>query len=168
MTRYFIFGFILVGLVSSNQRLYGESEAPSPSPPDHIMVMDSDLTWAEGPASLPKGAKFAVLEGNPSQSGEFTMRIEVPANYKIAPHWHPAIEHVTVISGSFYMGLGETFDAAKASKMDVGGFAAMAVGTRHFAFTKDEGAIVQLHGMGPWGITYVNPTDDPRKETPTP
>ncbi|NKB69036.1 MAG: cupin [Candidatus Latescibacteria bacterium] len=127
------------------------------------MVAADALTWKEGPASLPKGAKFAVMEGNPSQAGEFTMRLKVPANYKIAPHWHPAIEHVTVISGSFYMGLGEMFDAAKASKMDVGGFAAMAVGTKHFAFTKDEGAIVQLHGMGPWGITYINPTDDPRK-----
>lgn len=163
MIRYFLCGLIFAELVSTNLVVYGEGEKP-----DHAMVAPGTLTWKEGPPSLPKGAKFAVLEGNPSKSGEFTMRLKVPANYQIAPHWHPAIEHVTVISGSFYMGLGEKFDAAKARKMDVGGFAAMAVGSRHFAFTKDDSAIVQLHGMGPWGITYVNPTDDPRKETPNP
>ena len=168
MTRYFLCWLIVVGLVSTNPMVYGEGEKASPNKPAHIMVQSDQLTWKEGPASLPKGAKFAVLEGNSSAPEEFTMRLDVPANYKILPHWHPAIEHVSVISGSLYMGLGEKFDAAKAKKLEMGGFAAMAVGTRHFAFTKDEGAIIQLHGMGPWGITYVNPADDPRKETPSP
>lgn len=163
MIRYFLCGLILAGFVSPNSMVYGEGEKP-----DNVMVQSDQLTWKAGPASLRQGAQFAVLEGNPSAPEEFTMRLKVPADYKILPHWHPAIEHVSVISGSFYMGLGEKFDAAKATKLEMGGFAAMAVGTRHFAFTKEEGAIIQLHGMGPWGITYVNPTDDPRNETPNP
>jgi hypothetical protein len=130
---------------------------------DHIMVVPKDLTWKEGPASLPKGAMSAVLEGDPTKEGPFTMRLKLPANYKVPPHWHPAIEHVTVVSGSFYMGLGEVFDEAKVTKLPVGGFAVMQIGTRHFAFTKEE-ATIQLHGIGPWGINYVNPADDPRNK----
>lgn len=129
------------------------------------MIVPADLTWVDGPASLPKGVKSAVIEGDPTKAGPFTMRVKLPANYTIPPHWHPAIEHVTVLFGSFYMGLGETFDESKAGKLPVGGFAVMAIGTRHFAFTKDEEAIIQLHGLGPWGINYVNPNDDPRKKT---
>jgi quercetin dioxygenase-like cupin family protein len=128
------------------------------------MVLPTDLTWKDGPVSLPTGARFATIEGNPSEAGPFTMRLQLPPNYKIPPHWHPAIEHVTILSGAFYMGLGERFDEAKAKKLPVGGFAVMAIGTRHFALTKEEGAVIQLHGIGPWGIHYVNPADDPRKK----
>jgi len=126
------------------------------------MVVPTNLTWKDGPGSLPKGAKVAVLEGDPAKAGPFTLRFNLPSNYKIPPHWHPAVEHVTVISGTFSMGLGETFDETKASQLPVGGFAVMEIGTRHFAFTKENGATVQLHGVGPWGINYVNPEDDPR------
>jgi ChrR Cupin-like domain len=128
----------------------------------HIMLVPSDLKWKDGPASLPGGAKFAVIEGDPSKAGPFTMRFKLPANYIVPPHWHPAIEHITVISGTFYMGIGETFDESHAVKLPAGGFAVMAIGTRHFGFTK-EGTVIQVHGVGPWGITYVNPKDDPRK-----
>jgi len=131
--------------------------------PDHIMITSTDLTWVDGPASLPKGTKSAVLEGDPAEEGPFIMRAKVPANWKVPPHHHPAIEHVTVISGSLYMGLGETFDESKASKLPTGGLAVMAIGTRHFAYTK-EAAVIQIHGIGPWGITYINPADDPRNQ----
>ncbi len=137
-----------------------ETRAHDPS--DHLMVLPGSLTWKDGPASLPAGVKFVILEGDPSKPGPFTMRLQLPPNYKVPPHWHPAIERVTVLAGAFSMGLGEWFDEAKATKLPVGGFAVMAIGTRHFAFTKEEGAIIQLHGIGPWGITYVNPADDPR------
>ncbi len=130
----------------------------------HILLLPGDLTWSEGPASLPKGTKATVLEGDPAKAGPFTMRLTLPANYKVPPHWHPGIEHVTVLSGSFYMGVAEVFDESKAKKLLVGGFAAMEIGTRHFAFTKEE-ATIQLHGIGPWGITYVNPADDPRTKS---
>lgn len=130
--------------------------------PDHIMLTEPELKWVDGPPALPPGAKLAVLEGDPAQPGLFTMRIKVPANYKVPPHWHPADEHVTVISGGFFMGLGEKFDEKGMKELPPGGFAVMATGTRHFAMTKKE-AVVQVHAMGPWGINYVNPADDPRQ-----
>ncbi|HXF48810.1 MAG TPA: cupin domain-containing protein [Verrucomicrobiae bacterium] len=130
--------------------------------PDHIMLIEPELKWVDAPPALPSGAKLAVLEGDPAQAGPFTMRIKVPANYKVAPHWHPADEHVTVISGGFYMGLGDKFDEKVMKELTPGGFAVMATGTRHFAMTKKE-TVVQVHGIGPWGINYVNPADDPRQ-----
>lgn len=130
--------------------------------PDHIMLTGPELVWKDAPPSLPPGAKLAILEGDPGQPGLFTMRIKVPANYKVPPHWHPADEHVTVISGSFFMGLGEKFDEKGMKELPPGGFAIMVTGTRHFAMTKKE-AVVQVHAMGPWGINYVNPADDPRQ-----
>lgn len=163
MTRSF--GFIIVSaLLVCLAPLAAQEKMAGHAQPDHIMVVPSDLTWKDGPASLPKGVKSAVTEGDPTKPGPFTMRLKFPANYRIPPHWHPAIEHVTVLSGSFSMGLGETFDESKTTRLPVGGFAVMQVGTRHFAFTSEE-TTVQLHGVGPWGITYVNPKDDPRNQT---
>jgi hypothetical protein len=160
--RKLVFLFLFVGLAAiiSNPMLYAQVDHKGQG---HVMVVPDGLTWGEGPASLPQGAKIAVIEGDPSKEGPFTMRGKLPANYKIPPHSHPGIEHVTVISGAFYMGLGETFDESKATKLPAGGFAVMDIGTKHFAFTKEE-TIVQIHGIGPWGINYVNPADDPRNK----
>ncbi len=129
--------------------------------PDHIMKAPADMKWKDGPASLPEGVQYTLIQGDWTKEGPFTARLKFPADYKIPPHWHPAIEHVTVIKGSFHMGTGEEFDRDKTHKLPVGGFAMMNIGTRHFAFTTEE-TIVQLHGIGPWGITYVNEEDDPR------
>ena len=130
--------------------------------PDHIMVTPDDYDWADGPASLPPGARAMVIEGNPKAEGAFTLRLWLPANYDIAPHYHPADEHVTVISGSLYMGMGESADPEAAQALPPGSFAMMKAGTRHYAFTREE-TIIQLHGIGPWGLTYVDPADDPRE-----
>lgn len=168
MSNYFSLRVFLVGLtlIVPALVLHAQEKAAEKAgehPRDHIMVVPTDITWKDGPASLPKGVKSAVVEGDPMKAGPFTMQLKLPANYKVPPHWHPAIEHVTVLSGSFHMGLGEVLDEFKATKLPVGGFAVMAIGTRHFAFTKEE-ATIQLHGIGPWGITYVNPSDDPRNK----
>jgi hypothetical protein len=148
--------------------------APAPAVPameehasTHVMMAATELKWVDAPPSLPKGAKVAILEGDPSQPGPFTMRVQVPAMYKIAPHWHPAIEHVTVISGEVYMGSGEKLDEKLAKKLPAGGFAVMPPKYAHFFFTKKK-AVVQVHGIGPWGITYINPADDPRTAGATP
>ena len=159
--RVFLTGFILIVPALLLHAQEKAAEKAGEHQPDHIILVPTDFTWMDGPASLPKGVKSAVVEGDPTKAGPFTMRLKFPANYKVPPHWHPALEHVTVISGSFHMGLGEVFDESKATKLPIGGFAVMAIGTRHFAFTKEE-ATIQLHGIGPWGITYVNPADDPR------
>jgi len=129
---------------------------------DHMMATPDELKWVDVP-SLPPGAKLAVIEGPLNQAVPVTFRVKFPANYQLPAHWHPAIEHVTVISGTFNMGMGDKLDRAKTKALSAGAIAIMQPKTTHFAWTKDE-TIVQVHGMGPWGVTYVNPGDDPRKQ----
>lgn len=128
----------------------------------HVMVSPAELKWADVP-SLPPGVKIAVIEGPLNEAVPITFRLKFPADYKLPAHWHPGIEHVTVMSGTFNMGTGDKFDAAKTNPLSAGSVAIMAPRTQHFAWTREE-AIVQVHGMGPWGINYVNPADDPRKK----
>jgi hypothetical protein len=128
-----------------------------------IVALPSAVTWGPAPAVLPAGAQAAVLEGDPSKPGPFTLRLLLPADYRIPPHYHPAIEHVTVLKGTFFVGMDQTFDPSKVSELPTGTFAALQPGVRHFALTKGE-AIIQLHGVGPWGLIYVNPADDPRNK----
>lgn len=131
---------------------------------DHIMKVPKELEWNAGPVSLPSGSKVAMIEGDPSKAGPFTLRLQLPPNYEIPPHWHPAIEHVTVLEGEFSMGAGEKFDKAKATILPQGGIAVMPIKFKHYAFTSDKLTTIQLHGIGPWDIIYVNPSDDPRKQ----
>jgi len=128
----------------------------------HQAVNAADLKWSEVP-SLPKGAQIAVIEGPMSQAVPFTVRLKFPANYAIPPHTHPAVERVTVLSGTFHMGMGGKFDRGATQAVRTGDLMIMQPGTQHFAWTEAE-TIVQLHGTGPWGITYINPNDDPRKQ----
>jgi len=130
--------------------------------PDHLMVTPSELKWSDV-GSLPPGAKLAVIEGPLNEAKPFTMRIKMPANYRIPAHYHGAIEHVTVISGTFHMGTGDKLDTKAAHALGAGSVAIMQVGTRHFAWTSEE-TVIQVHGVGPWTITYVNAGDDPRKQ----
>lgn len=127
----------------------------------HVMVEPGEVAWSAGPGSLPRGVEYAVIEGDPSKAGPFTMRLKFPAGYRIPAHAHPAIEHITVLSGVFGIGMGDEFDTSKGRTMPAGSFVVMPVGHNHFAWT-DEPTVVQLHGVGPWGITYVDPADDPR------
>ena len=128
----------------------------------HVMVKPADLKWADVP-SLPPGAKIAVIEGPMNEAVPFTARLKLPANYKVPAHSHPVIEHVTVISGTFNMGTGDKLDSSKTKPLSAGSVAIMQPKTTHFAWTKDE-TIIQIHGVGPWAINYVNPADDPRKK----
>jgi quercetin dioxygenase-like cupin family protein len=130
-----------------------------------IVALPDQITWGPAPASLPAGAKAAVLEGNPGETGPFTMRVLLPNRYRIPPHYHPAVEHVTVLKGAFKVGMGDKFDGSAMNLLPAGTFAALEPGTRHFAESEGE-TILQLHGVGPWQITYVNPADDPRRQHP--
>ena len=87
----------------------------------------------------------------------------MPDGFTVAPHTHPGLEHVTVLSGTFHLGMGETVDKSKGQTLTSGGFMAMPIGTVHYAWVEGE-TVIQLHGTGPWGITYVNPDDDPRNK----
>jgi hypothetical protein len=119
------------------------------------------LKWKDGPPSLPPGAKFAVLEGDPSKPGPFVFRVKVPDGYRIPPHTHPKPERVTIISGTFHLGMGETFDAAKGEALPAGTYGTWPAGMKHHVWVMGE-TVVQFHGDGPWVIEYVNPKDDPR------
>lgn len=129
----------------------------------HGLFVPGSIEWSDAPNALPAGAKLAVLEGNPFKPGLYTMRLQMPAGYKIPPHWHKRFEHVTVISGTFNLGMGDKFDTAKASSMPAGTFGFLAPKMKHYAFA-NEPTVIQLHGQGPWEIVYVDPADDPRKK----
>ncbi len=129
----------------------------------HVMVNSADLKWMDGPDAIPAGAKFVVISGDPKKPGLFTMRAMLPDNYIIPAHWHPADEHVTVLSGTLLMGLGDKFDESKLSPVNAGGYSLLPARVNHFVKTQGE-TTLQLNSMGPWGITYVNPADDPRKK----
>jgi anti-sigma factor ChrR (cupin superfamily) len=128
----------------------------------HAMTAPDELKWSDVP-SLPAGAKIAVIEGPLNEAVPLTFRLKFPANYDIAAHWHPGIEHVTVISGTFNMGTGDKLDRSRTTALSAGGFAVMQPKTNHYGWTQQE-TVVQVHGVGPWGITYVNAADDPRKK----
>jgi quercetin dioxygenase-like cupin family protein len=130
----------------------------------HTIVGPSEVKWSPGPPSIPPGAQAAVLYGDPGKEGLFALRLKLPKGYRLAPHTHPKPEIVTVISGTFRLGMGETADQSKAQPLGAGSFFAMPPGMAHFAFT-DEDTVIQLNATGPWSLTYVNPADDPRKKT---
>lgn len=121
------------------------------------------VEWKEGPPSLPPGAKIAVLEGDPNKEGPFVFRVKAPDGYRIPPHTHPKMERVTVISGTFNIGMGSAFDEEATQAMPAGAYGYWEPGMTHFVWTKGE-TVVQFHGMGPWSIHYVNPADDPRNK----
>ena len=132
----------------------------------HIALTAPEVKWGPAPPSLPKGAEFALVSGNPAQAGPFVIRLKFPADYKVAPHWHPGDEHVTVISGIIAFGMGEKFDEKSMKELSAGGYAMMPAEMRHFAKAKTA-TIVQVHGTGPFVLNYVNPADDPSKATAT-
>lgn len=155
-------GYLFIVMVAVGGSVIA-AETAAPDSGGHVFVTPADLVWQEGPASLPAGAQHAVLEGDPKMEGLFTMRIKLPADYRIPAHWHPADEHVTVVSGTFNMGTGDVFDATQGHALPQGSFALMPARAHHFAWTSEE-TVVQLHGVGPWQINYLNPADDPRKQ----
>lgn len=128
----------------------------------HVMTTPADLKWADVP-SLPAGAKIAVIEGPITEATPFTFRLKLPPNYRVPAHWHPAVERVTVLSGTFNIGMGDKADPAKTTALGPGSVIIMQPETRHFVWTKED-TEVQVHGTGPWAITYVNPSEDPRKQ----
>lgn len=130
---------------------------------DRMQVFSPDtVKWGPAPPVLPKGAEAAVLSGDPGKTGPFTIRLKVPAGYKIPEHNHPTYEAVTVISGNFNIGMGDKLDEAEAEKLSAGSFVDLPANMNHFAFA-DTDTIVQINSEGPFAINYVNPADDPSK-----
>jgi quercetin dioxygenase-like cupin family protein len=127
---------------------YAQSHAPA-------------LKWGPAPAVFPAGAKMAVLQGDPSKPGLFTVRLELPDGYRVQPHLHPTDESLTIISGTFLLGMGDTLDAARATVLKTGEFGFVEANMHHYAIARGR-TVVQVHAMGPFVLTYVRPEDDPR------
>lgn len=121
----------------------------------------AEIQWMDGPPSLPKGAKIAVLEGDPAKEGMFVMRVRVPDGFHIPAHTHPKAERVTIIQGTFKLAMGDNPKKINARILPAGTYGVWPPGMVHAVWIEGE-TIVQFHGMGPWVINYVNPTDDPR------
>jgi hypothetical protein len=128
----------------------------------HKVVPVEKIQWQPAPPVLPPGAEISVLEGNPGESGPVTMRLRLPADYRIPAHWHGMTESVTVISGTFYIGAGDRLDVAASQALRPGGFVLLPARMRHFAWVKAE-TVVQITLMGPFDIFYVDPATDPRR-----
>ncbi len=121
------------------------------------------IKWGLAPPVLPKGGEMAVLSGDPGKSSPFTVRLKLPAGYKIPPHQHPHSEPVTVISGELYFGMGTKLDEKGAQKLGPGGFVDLPANVDHFAFALVD-TVIQISTEGPFGIKYANPADDPSKK----
>ncbi len=146
--------FSLAILGSSLFLLAACATAPTP-------VLPATAKWNDHPILL--GAKIAVLDGNPAQAGPFVYRLSFPADYKVPPHYHPNAENATVISGAVNLGHGDKLDPTKGTKYPAGSFFTVPANMHHYGWMDGE-TIVQIHGTGPAGVTFVNPADDPRKK----
>ena len=130
--------------------------------PSWAMHSGDGYTWGDAPPSLKKGAKLAVLQGDPEKPEPYTIRLSLPAGYRIAPHSHTQMENVTVISGTMLLGMGDVFESKGMKTLKPGSFGSIPGGVHHFAMSKGA-AEIQIHGVGPFDVIYVNPADDPRK-----
>ncbi len=121
------------------------------------------IPYGPAPAFVPAGAQLAVLEGNPAATtGDYTIRLKMPDGYRIAPHWHPNRENVTVIEGTFKVGMGDRFDETKMGVFPAGSFAYLDPDMHHYAMASGA-VVVQVHGSSPLQFNYVNPGDDPSR-----
>ena len=121
------------------------------------------IAWGPAPPFVPRGAQFAVIEGDPAAAtGDYTIRLKMPDGYRLPPHWHPLRENVTVISGTFKVGMGDVFDASKMVAVPAGSFAFLDPSMHHYALASGE-VVVQVHGASPVQFNYINPKDDPSK-----
>lgn len=136
------------------------AEASADAIPSHAVVPPKAIKWLNFPQGGP-GVKAAIISGDPEKPGPFVLRIKSPAGAKVPPHWHPGDEHLTILSGTFAIGMGDVFDAKALKALPAGTYALLPRDMHHFAQSKTA-TVVQVHGMGPFLINFVNPADDPR------
>lgn len=125
---------------------------------EFVRIQSSQIKWADAPSVGP-GAQLAVLEGNPKAAAPFTMRLRLPPNTKVPVHTHPAVERVTVLSGVFHFAVGEKFEPGRTDAYRPGDGFIVPAGMPMFGYTKAEETVIQLHGVGPWGMNYLDPAD---------
>jgi uncharacterized RmlC-like cupin family protein len=139
---------------------------PAAKPAPRNAFTPDQIPYGPPPAFLAPGALLAVLEGNPmGATGDYTVRLKIPDGYKIAPHWHPKRENVTVISGTLKVGMGDKFDESKMMTFPATSFAYLDPSMHHYAMSSGE-TVLQIHGTAPLKFNYIDPSDDPSKKTP--
>lgn len=140
-----------------------DAMAASAATEKNIFTPDS-IQYGPAPSFVQPGAQLAVLEGNPmASSGNYTIRLKMPDGYRVAPHWHPKRENVTVISGTFKVGMGDHFVESSMLTFPAGSFAYLDPDMHHYAMASGE-VVVQIHGISPVQFNYVNPEDDPGRK----
>ena len=154
--RVFAAAILIASTVAAACSSYSNVTGPITSPGDDTSL--PRIVWGPAPAVFQHGAEMAVIQGDPSKSEPFTVRLRFPDGYKVAPHTHPTDENLTVISGVFKVGMGETFNESALAALPAGGF--VTAPALHYA--KAQGiTTVQVHAMGPFALTYINPADLP-------
>jgi hypothetical protein len=149
------FACALLYLAGSSSRVVAQEH--------HTVVPVDKVQWNPAPPILPPGAQLAVLEGNPGAKGPIVMRLKLPADYVIPPHWHSMHERITVISGTFNIGNGDAVDRKTSQPLTAGGFLSLPAKMHHYAWVKVP-TVVQINLEGPFDLFYVNPADDPQKK----
>jgi len=134
-----------------------------PSKPAFKTILSEDIDW-EPFAAFPPSARLAVVVGHPSEPGPYVTRVKIPRGVKLMPHRHPEDRVYTVISGVFYIGLGDQFEADKLEAYPPGAVIVLPGNTSHFHWAKSSEYVTQISAIGPLGMEYVNPADDPRKQ----
>ena len=152
----------LLALTAAAAPIVTTAQTSGPAP--HAFVTPGDVKWGPAPPTLPPGAMFAVLDGDPTKPGPFVVRLKIPDGYRIAPHWHPTDERLTILQGTFRAGMGEAFDEAGLRDFPAGSFISMPKEMRHFAMARGE-TVVQVQSTGPFVVNYVNAKDDPAKKS---
>lgn len=149
----------LLGLTLAETAAVAQTSATA----DHVALAPADLKWMPAPPVLPKGVQIAVLRGNPFAEGMSTVRLKIPPHTVFAPHWHPTAESLSVLQGTFFVGMGNAVDKPHATALPAMGFASMPAMHHHYAYTGDEGTVIDLSFYGPFQIYYVNPANDPSR-----
>ena len=152
---------VLIALALTSASLVGQQASHDTKSTRANLYPPTEIQWQDGPASLPPGAKVALLEGDPAKDGMFVMRVRMPDGFHVPAHTHPKHERVTVIQGTLKLAMGDNPKLADAHLLPAGTFGVWPPGMVHAAWVKGE-TILQIHGLGPWTINYVNPADDPR------
>ena len=136
---------------------------PFAAPAMDLVAAPDAVKWGPSPPALPPGAQLSVISGDPSKEGPYVVRARFPAGYTVPPHTHPADENVTVISGAFHFAMGDKLDKSKGTALKPGAFFRAEKGMQHYAWASAP-TVIQIHGIGPFAITYVNSADDPRNK----
>lgn len=163
MKRKLSLGLMVVGLLCGAAPLFHVAAQHHQMHANNTVHADT-IAWGPAPPFLQPGAQFALLEGDPgAKEGEYTIRLKMPDGYRIAPHWHPLRENVTIISGTLKLGMGDTFDAGKMTTFHAGDFGYLDPSMHHYTLASGE-TIVQVHGKSPFQINYIHPEDDPARK----